>query len=241
MRSMSSKTVGMVVVVVILALGFAGAAGMFRGNDAAQQAASGTTTEADFAAAWAQQPRVDLGIDPEGASVVVVKFNDFECPACRQAEMQYKPVLERFAQSHPGAVKYVVKDWPLDSACNFHMMSTVRGHEAACDAAAAARMAQDRGKYQEMVDWIYANQGVTQAALREATQRILGVTDFDAEYARKLPDIRKDISDGGALNIQSTPTYFINGVRVGSLQVQAFERAIALEIEAAARPQAQAQ
>lgn len=238
---MSSKTIAMIAVVLVVALGFAGAAGLFRSDDAGELATSGAAGEADFAVAWAQQPRVDLGIDPEGASVVVVKFNDFECPACRQAEIQYKPVLDRFAQSHPGAVKYVIKDWPLDSSCNFHMMSTVRGHEAACDASAAARMAQDRGQYQEMVDWIYANQGVTQAALREATQRILGVTDFEAEYARKLPDIRKDISDGGALNIQSTPTYFINGVRVGGLPPQSFERAIALEIEAAAGQQAQPQ
>ena len=219
-----------------------GAVALFPGEgEAARQVTGPAPTAAqqlDFATAWAQQPRVDLGIDPEGASVVVVKYNDFECPACRQAEAYYQSVFDKFAASHPGAVKYVVKDWPLDAACNFHMMSTVRGHEAACDAAAAARMAKDRGKYQEMVDWIYANQGVTQAEMRAAAQRILGVTDFDREYALKLPEIRRDIADGGALNIQSTPTYFINGVRLpGGLPVQSFEMAILLEIEAAAERQ----
>jgi protein-disulfide isomerase len=84
-----------------------------------------------------------------------------------------------------------------------------------------------------MVDWIYANQGVSRADLRAAAQRILGVTDFDREYARMLPDIRKDIADGGVLNITSTPTYFINGVRLpGGMPSQSFEMAIALEIEA---------
>ncbi|ODS56296.1 MAG: hypothetical protein ABS36_07805 [Acidobacteria bacterium SCN 69-37] len=230
----------MIVVVALVAVGFVGAVALFpKDEDPVQQAAAGTGTAADFAAAWAQQPRVDLGIDPEGAKVVVVKFNDYECPSCRQAEALYKPVLDKFAQTQPGAVKYVIKDWPLDAACNFHYMSTVRGHEAACDAAAAARMAKDRGKYQEMADWIYANQGTTPAELRAATQRILGVTDFDAEYAKQLPGIRKDISDGGALNISQTPTYFINGVRVGGLQPQGLEMAISLEIEAAARQQAQ--
>jgi len=211
-------------------------------QEAARRAASAPAPTAgqqlSFAEAWAQQPRVDLGIDPEGAAVVVVKWNDFECPSCRQAEVYYKSVFDKFAASHPGAVKYVVKDWPLDAACNFHMMSTVRGHEAACDASAAARMAQDRGKYQEMVDWIYANQGVTQAELRASAQRILGVTDFDREYAQKLPDIRKDIADGGVLNITSTPTYFINGVRLpGGFPLQSFEMAIGLEIDAAQRAQ----
>jgi uncharacterized membrane protein/protein-disulfide isomerase len=214
-------------------------------GEAARQAAAAPAPTAgqqlDFATAWAQQPRVDMGIDPEGASVVVVKWNDFECPSCRQAEVYYKSVFDKFAATHPGAVKYVVKDWPLDSSCNFHMMSTVPRHEAACAASAAARMAKDRGKYQEMVDWIYANQGVTQAALREAAQTILGVTDFDREYAEKLPDIRKDIADGGVLNITSTPTYFINGVRLpGGFALQSFDMAINLEIEAA-RQRAQTQ
>jgi uncharacterized membrane protein/protein-disulfide isomerase len=223
-----------------------GAVALFPGEDAAaRQAAAAPAATAseqlDFATAWAQQPRHELGVDPEGASVVVVKWNDFECPSCRQAEAYYKSAFDKFAVSHPGAVKYVVKDWPLDAACNFHMMSTIRGHEAACDAAAAARMAKDRGKYQEMVDWIYANQAVSQADLRAAAQRILGVTDFDREYAQKLPEIRKDIADGGVLNINSTPTYFINGVRLpGGFPLQSFEMAITLEIEAA-RQRAQAQ
>ena len=34
----------------------------------------------DFATAWAKQPRVDLGIPADGAKVVVVKFNDYQCP-----------------------------------------------------------------------------------------------------------------------------------------------------------------
>lgn len=237
LRSVVAQPVVLVCALVYLTVSV-GAVALFPGEEeAARRAAAAPAPTAgqqlDFATAWAQQPRVDLGIDPEGASVVVVKWNDFECPSCRQAEVLYKPVLDKFATSHPGAVKYVVKDWPLDSACNFHMMSTIPRHEAACDAAAAARMARERGKYQEMVDWIYANQGVTQAEMRAAAQRILGVTDFDREYARQLPEIRKDITDGGVLNITSTPTYFINGVRVGGLAPQQLEMAISLEIETA--------
>lgn len=231
------------VAAVCAALYIAGAAGAVvlfpsEAEAATRQAAAAPAptgdVRADFAAAWAKQPRFDLGIDLEGAKVAVVKFNDFECPSCRQAEMYYKPVFDRLAVSHPRAVKYVIKDWPLNSECNFNTMSTVRGHEAACDAAAAARMAKDVGKYDEMVAWIYANQGVSKADLRSAAQRILGVTDFEREYARKLPDIRRDIADGGVLSISSTPTYFINGVRLpGGMTSEYFELAITLEIEKA--------
>ena len=189
--------------------------------------------KSNFEQAWVQQPRVNLGIPAGGAKVVIVKFNDFMCPSCRQAELLYKPLLEKFNRSNPGAVKYVVKDWPWNSSCNFNTASTISGHEAACNAAAAARMARDRGKYDEMVDWLYANQGTTAAAVRSAAERILGVKDFDAEYARKLPDIRRDIADGGVLRIDSTPTFFINGVRVGMIAAPYFELAVSLELKRA--------
>jgi uncharacterized membrane protein/protein-disulfide isomerase len=199
---------------------------------AATQAPSGDARK-NFSDAWAQQPRVDMGIPAEGAKVIVVKFNDFECPTCRQYEAFYKPVLDKFAKSHPGAVKYVVKDFPWNSECNFNSTGTIPGHEAACDAAAAARMAKERGKYDEMVAWIYANQGTTKDALRAATAQILGVTAFDAEYAKHLPAIRRDAADGGALNVRGTPTYYINGVLAPAMPVEYFELAISLEIDRA--------
>lgn len=225
------------VAAVVFLVASAGAVVLFPSEEeAARMAAEAPAQSAaeldSFADAWKQQPRVDLGIDPEGARVVVVKYNDFECPGCRSYEAMYAPILDKFEQSHPGAVKYVVKDWPWNSECNFHTMSTIPGHEAACESAAAARLAKEQGKYDEMVDWIYANQGKTKAELRAAVQRILGVADFDREYARILPGIRQDIADGGALGISSTPTYFINGVRIPALQPSAFEYAIRLELEA---------
>ena len=58
------------------------------------------------------------------------------------------------------------------------------------------------------------------------------MTDFDREYALKLPEIRRDIADGGVLGIESTPTYFINGVRLpnGLMPAEYFELAIKLEL-----------
>jgi electron transfer flavoprotein alpha subunit len=54
--------------------------------------------EARFAGAWAQQPRVDLGIESGTARVVVVKFNDWLCPGCKAWEQTYAPVLAKVAQ-----------------------------------------------------------------------------------------------------------------------------------------------
>ncbi len=193
----------------------------------------GMTLEArqNFAAAWARQPRVDVGIPAEGARVVILKFNDYECPGCRDAETAYRPVLDKFAASHPGAIKYVVKDWPWNTACNAHAGRTIPGHEASCDAAAAVRMARDRGKADEMIAWVYANQGTTPEAVRAAAGRLLGITDFDREYTVKVAEIGRDVADGAALDVSSTPAYFINGVRLpGIIPVELFELAITLEL-----------
>src|SRR6186997_3440936 len=52
-------------------------------NSQVQDAAALSPEQAkDFAAAWAQQNRVDLGVAPEGAKVVIVKFNDYQCGGC---------------------------------------------------------------------------------------------------------------------------------------------------------------
>lgn len=205
------------------------------------QAPSALSTDAvaNFTRAWFDQPRVDLGVPAEGAKVVIVKFNDYQCPGCGATHQWYKPVLEQLEKSNPGAVKYVVKDWPWNSKCNFTLPpGGGPNHPGACEGAAAVRMARDRGtlKEAEMQDWLYANQPtMTAQTVQAAAERILGVKDFAAEYAKKLPDLRKDISDGAALKIQTTPTLFINGVRIEQIMpVQYFELAIQLELKKAA-------
>ena len=65
------------------------------------------------------------------------------------------------------------------------------------------------------------------ASLRERA----GVTDFDARYAATLDAVRGDIALGSLLGVSSTPTFFINGVRVeGGLRPEYFDAAIASEL-----------
>lgn len=228
----------MFVLAVLFVAGAASAVAFFpkEGTRPAAETQAPTAQAAqDFATAWAQQPRVNLGIPADGAKVVIVKFNDYQCPGCGRTHEWYKPVLAKYEKTHPGAIKYVLKDWPWHSSCNFNTGATM--HAGACEAAAAVRMARDRGqaKVDEMETWLYSNQAMmSPITVREAAQRILGVTDFDKEYAAKMPDIRRDIADGGALAIKSTPTLFINGVRIESLMpAPYFEMAIELELKKA--------
>ena len=203
----------------------------------AQAAAAASVTDkqaTDFETAWNAQPRVDLGVPAEGAKVVVVKFNDYQCPTCRETHNWYKPVLAKFEQSSPGAVKYVVKDWPWNSKCNFNV--TTQMHPAACEASVAVRIAREMNKGLEMEDWIFSQnlQTLTPEQVKGGVEKVLGVTNFDAQYKQRLPDLQKDVADGGALQIRGTPTLFINGVRVDDIMPPAYlEMAINLELKKA--------
>ena len=205
---------------------------------ATTSAAAGADLEASFAASWARQPRIDFGIPLEAAKVLVVKFVDWQCPSCKAAHQAYTPVLAKFEERAPGAVREVVKDFPLSNRCNFTLSREM--HQAACEEAAMVRMARDRGKEKETIEWLFSvpNQlGLTAEAVRTEAASRLGVKDFDAEYTAKLPEIRRDVSDGASLRVGSTPTYFVNGIKAASedgwLPAHLFELAIRLELEKA--------
>jgi uncharacterized membrane protein/protein-disulfide isomerase len=216
----------------------------------APQNAPPADAQSAFADAWFKQPRVDLGIPAEGATVVVVKFNDFLCGGCKASHVAYAPILEKYQKSHPGAVRQVLKDWPWNTRCNFNAGGTLRGHEGACEAAVAVRLAAERGKGDQMIEWLFAEQqklieasmrGTGPEQIKTKASEMLGVTaaDFDREYGVKLEAIRRDVADGGVLRVQSTPTYYINGVRAVAnntfLPPEYFDLAIKLELQKAGK------
>lgn len=179
----------------------------------------------------ATSERVPLAIPTDGATVVVVKFNDYQCPACSQSYLAYKPVLAKYAASHPGQVKVVVKDYPLNVDCN----SAVRTqfHTAACDAAVAVRLARAKGRAEALEDWLFTHQKeMTPASVRDAAREIGQVADFDARRDATLALVKGDVALGQQLKVTSTPTFFINGVRVdGAWAAQFFDQAIAYELK----------
>jgi uncharacterized membrane protein/protein-disulfide isomerase len=182
----------------------------------------------------ATQPRVPLVIATQGAKVLIVKFNDYQCPACGQSYLLYKPILEKYQASNPGAVRVVMKDFPLNPNCNDNVRQMV--HPSACDAAVAVRLARAKGKGEAMEDWLYTHQeGMTGQTVREAAREIAQIADFDQKYQATIESIKGDVALGKQLSIAQTPTFFINGVKFdGAIGAQFFDQAIAYEIEHAA-------
>jgi protein-disulfide isomerase len=191
--------------------------------------------KSEFERWFVAQPRVPLIIPADGAKVLIVKFNDFQCPPCRQSHMTYMPIIKKYEAEHPGAVKYVLKDYPLDSECNANVQNG-GPHPAACEAAAAVRLARQHNREEAMIDWLFANQPqLTPPLVRQAARDVGQVTDFDAKYAPTLELVKSDIALGKQLNVRSTPTFFLNGVKIeGALPPQYFEQAIAYELQHAA-------
>jgi len=75
-------------------------------------------------------------------------------------------------------------------------------------------------------------QGQSFMTARDALKGAGQVTDFDARYAATLELVKADISLGTQLDIRSTPTFFINGVKVeGEWATQYFDQAIAYELQ----------
>jgi uncharacterized membrane protein len=187
----------------------------------------------EFERWYAAQPRVPLIVPSEGAKVLVVKFNDYQCPACGQSYTQYKPIFAKYEAANPGAVKLVMKDYPLNRDCNDNLGQTI--HPAACDAAVAVRLTPP-AKREAMEEWLYSHQpAMTPPAVRQAARDVGQIADFDTKYASTLSLVKGDVALGRQLGIKSTPTFFINGVKIeGGLPSQYFDQAIGIELQRAA-------
>ena len=179
----------------------------------------------------ATAPRVPMAVPAEGAKVVIVKFADYQCPACGQAYLAYKPILSKYSFSHPGAVRMVMKDYPLNSRCNPAVRTEM--HAGACEAAVAVRLARAHNRGDQLEEWLYTHQtDMTPASVRKAAVDVGQVTDFDAKYAATLELVKGDIALGQSLKVSQTPTFFINGVKVdGAWAPQFFDQAIAFELQ----------
>lgn len=227
---------------LLLALGAGSALALFPRESTVMAATSPTEAPAEQNSAqrselerfMASSMRLPLAVPAEGAKVLIVKFNDYQCPACGQSYMNYKPILEKYAKSHPGAVRVVLKDYPLSPKCNPNLNQEL--HSGACEAAVAVRLARQRNTAEPLEEWLYSNQKtLTPETVRKAAREIGQITDFDEKYASILESVKSDIAYGKQLAVRSTPTFFINGVKVeGAWAPQFFDQAIAYELQQAA-------
>ena len=157
------------------------------------------------------------------APVTFVKFEDFQCPFCKQVQPTFNELLLRY----DGKVKLVHKDLPLESI-----------HRQARHAAEAARCAHEQGRFWEYHDKLYANSPKANAGdLKNYAKEVgLNVDLFDRCYAsgKYKAVVQQDLNEAAQLGLTGTPTFFINGREIsGNQPFEAFEAIIDEELVAA--------
>ena len=169
---------------------------------------------AQFEQWWNMQPAsANFPYANDGAKVLIVEFADFQCPHCRLMYFAYKPILDRYLAEHPKDVKFIFKSWPLSSRCN----ASVPGEHftASCEAAAAYVLARPKGTAESLKDWFFLHQEeLSPATVKRAAADIGQIADFDANYARAIEEVKTDAAVGSSLDVNSTPSFFVNGRRV---------------------------
>ena len=186
---------------------------------------------AQFEQWWDAQPKIALPFENDGAKILVVEFTDLQCPFCRQKYIEVTPLIEKLA-ANPKDLKFILKHWPINTACNAGASRTL--HPSACDAAAAVVMARPKKTVDKLIDWFFMHQdGMTAATVRQAALDVGKITDFDAQYARAIQEVKTDAALGSSLRVDGTPAFFVNGRRLpgGGLAPQYFELLLDLELK----------
>jgi len=144
---------------------------------------------------------------PEYAPVTIVKFEDYQCPFCKQIQPTVTELLSRYN----GKVRLVHKDLPLDTI-----------HPQARQAAEAARCADEQGKFWSYHDILHANSpSASQENLKSYAKEVgLDVNAFDRCLAsgKFKAVVQRDLIDGAQLGVTGTPTFFINGREISGNQ-----------------------
>ena len=186
-----------------------------------------------FRTAWAAVPREPFQETASASPVTVVLFTDWECDPCLTLYAEMKPILQRYERVRPRTVTLVVEDWPWNTQCNPEVPVTM--HAAACELAAAVRLARDRGREAEMVDWIRRNHDRLKDAdaatrIRGEAGRLSGAGDIDRAFASTLAAIQHSVARHVPRGIRATPTVFVNGARLQTTQAEHVQWAIQLEL-----------
>jgi protein-disulfide isomerase len=201
--------------------------GAQRGTSAAAQSA--------FERDWNTRRRLPIGIPAQGEQVLVVIFLDWQCPACRAVHGTYLPIVDALNREHPGAIRVVMRDYPLNMRCNPNV--PVEMHPAACEAAVAVRLAREKHRDAEMINWLFARQEqLTPALVRQGASDVAGVTDLAARYPVVIKEVLAEVDLGRRLEVGGTPTVFVNGVLARTpdnllFSPQQFEMALRAEIK----------
>lgn len=139
---------------------------------------------------------------PTDAPIKLLEYGDYECPYCGEAY----PVVKEIQKRLGNRLCFAFRNFPLSNS-----------HPHAQHAAEAAEAAGAQGRFWEMHDLLYENQDALEdedlaryaVALHLDAKKLIRELEAGEHTAR----VREDFRSGARLDVNGTPSFFINGVR----------------------------
>jgi protein-disulfide isomerase len=140
----------------------------------------------------------DHALGSADADATLVEYGDFECPYSKEGTQ----IASRLQEEFKGRLRFVFRNFPLDK------------HPHAQHAADGAEAAAAQGKFWEMAEMLFANQGklTDRDLLRYADKLGLDTAKFKQDLSEHAhaERVRVDVLSGRASKVTGTPTFFIN-------------------------------
>ena len=187
---------------------------------------SGAVVEAPVNTPAAQYVRYPIPTDgfpslgPANAPITIVEFSDFQCPYCRQWQQQtYQPLMA----AYPGKIRLVYRDFPLTGI-----------HPNAFPAAEAAQCANAQNAFWPYHDKLFSSENLGDDIYKQYAQELnLDMTKFDDCLAKQTYQgyVQANSDFAVKTGVNSTPTFFINGLAVvGAQPLDVFKQVIDKEL-----------
>jgi protein-disulfide isomerase len=148
------------------------------------------------------------------AKVVVVNYDDFECPFCSRV---HETIFPELFKEYGDRVAFIYKDYPL---AEIHPWAIQAAVDANCLAA------ENNDAYWEFADYLHANQGevnsgkgredkfatLDRLAMQQGQKHKLDAAKLQSCIKAQNEDaVRASVKEGETLGVDATPTLFING------------------------------
>jgi len=159
----------------------------------------------EFVREWRTIAKSGRVLGDTNAPVKVIEFMDFQCPFCREFNQARKPLTAKYGSK----IAYVFVHFPLAT------------HRFAQPAAVAAECAGADGRFEPMLDALYAMQDSFGLAPWSAYAKRAGVRDT-AAFQRCIADttslrrVSIGSAEGRRIGLEGTPTVILNGWRYGT-------------------------
>ena len=176
----------------------------------------------------------------KSAKVVMVNFDDFECPFCSR---MHQTLFPQIFKEYGDRVEFIYKDYPL---AEIHPWAIHAAVDANCLAS------QNSDAYWDFADYIHANKGevdgekspgarlesIDKMAMLQGQKHNVDVARLQSCLKAQNEDaVRASMKEADGIGVNATPTMFINGQKIdGAVSVAELRAALDAALKDAGQP-----